>query len=250
MKDRRPFLRPLAVWALTVPAMALAVAAAGILALRSGKRAAFWRIAPRWVRWIGIAFGIRTQLEGWETLPESIRSGRQPVLFLANHTSYFDPPLLVTTLPCPSVFVAKRELGRVPLLGTALSMAGFIFLDRHHGRKALDGLRQAARCIREGQSVTAFPEGTRSRTGALQPFKRGVFLLAREAGVPVVPLGILGGPTILPRGTWRVAPGAYRVRVGSPLDPSAFEDESTLRDATRRAIVDLLEAHEALEDRP
>lgn len=250
MNPRRPFLRPLLVWALAGPSMALAVLAGLLLSPFRGRRRAFWCIAPGWVRQVARAFGIRRRLEGWERLPEAIRSGRQPALFIANHASHFDPPLLVSTLPCPSVFMAKKELGRVPVLGIAIRMAGFILLDRQHGRRALASLQDAARRIREGQSVTAFPEGTRTRTGEVLPFKKGVFVLAREAGVAVVPMGILGGRAILPRGTWRVAPGRYTVRVGEPLDPGAFPDAETLREAARTAVLGLLEGQEPLQGRP
>lgn len=250
MSADRPFLRPLLVWALAGPYMAVAVAAGLALSpFRSG-RWAFWRIAPGWVRHVASAFGIRRRLEGWENLPEAIRTGRQPALFIANHASHFDPPLLVSTLPCPSVFVAKKELGRVPVLGIAIRMAGFILLDRTHGQRALAALRAAARRIREGQSVTGFPEGTRTRTGALMPFKKGLFVLAREAGVPVVPLGISGGRSILPRGTWRVAPGLYTIRVGPPLEPGDFPDAEALCQASRAAVLALLEGQEALQGRP
>lgn len=241
MTRRRPVLRPLLVWVVAGPYMALAVLAGLFLARRRGRSRAFWDLAPGYVRHVARAFGIRRHLEGWSELPEGIRTGQQPALFLANHTSHFDPPLLISTLPCSSVFLAKKELGRVPVLGTAIRLAGFIFVDRQRSRAALASLQAAARRIRDGQSVTAFPEGTRSRTGALLPFKKGVFVLAQEAGVPVVPLGILGGRDILPHGSWRVAPGDYTVRVGRPLDPAAFATPEALREASESAMRGLLE---------
>jgi 1-acyl-sn-glycerol-3-phosphate acyltransferase len=102
-------------------------------------------------------------------------------------------------------------------------------------------LRLAARQIRAGQSIVAFPEGTRTRTGAILPFKRGVFALAKEAGVPVVPMAILGGFQVLPPSDWRVAPGDYTIRVGSPLRPQDFPHAQALMVAAEAAVHRLMD---------
>ena len=237
----RPRLRPALVWLLAGPGMALAVLLACCVAIFRGRRRGFWALAPGYIRLMAWSFGIRRKLEGWDSLPEDIRNGA-PVIFFANHASLLDPPLIISTLPDHPVFIAKRELGRVPVLGWAIKLAGFILIDRGHQRRAYASLQDAAARIRAGQSVAIFPEGTRSPDGALQPFKRGSFHLAMEAGVPLVPLAIRGGHAILPKGSWRTQGGPYVLTVGEPLDPGAFEDAEPLRAAAEARLRELLQS--------
>ncbi len=236
----RPFLRPLLVWVSGALALALAVTLCFLLAPALGGPGAFWTVAPAYIRGTAAAFGIRRRLEGWDRLPEDLRTGARPAVFIGNHTSLFDPPLIISTLPCRPVFIAKRELAAVPFLGWVIWLARFIFIDRDNRESARRSLADAARRIHDGQSLAAFPEGTRSRDGGLLPFKKGVFALAFEAGVPVVPLAIHGGREILPRGTWRVGGGDYRITVGEPLASSAFQDPEALRAAAEAALRELL----------
>ncbi len=236
--SHRPFLRPLLVWAWAGPALAVACCLAFALRPFAGGFRAFWRVAPGYIRWVAAAFGIRRGLAGWEALPEAIRSGRQPALFVGNHGSLFDPPLLISTLPCPVVFLAKKELFRIPFLGWVMTMAGFIPIDRSNRTQAHASLQEAVRIVRAGRCLAAFPEGTRSLENRLLPFKRGVFNLAVEAGVPVVPFAIQGGLDIVPKGTWRVAGGPYRIVLGQPLEPGT--DPEALRETAARAVGELL----------
>lgn len=211
-----------------------------LLAPFRGGRRAFWLVAPRYIRGTAWAFGIRRHLHGWGDLPADLRQGTRPAIFVGNHTSLFDPPLMISTLPSHPVFLAKRELARVPFLGWVIWLAGFIFIDRSNRSAARRSLAEAAERIRAGQGIVAFPEGTRSRDGRLLPFKKGVFALASEAGVPVVPFAIQGGPAILPKGTWRVAGGPYHITVGAPLEAAAFADPEALRRAAEAAVGALL----------
>jgi 1-acyl-sn-glycerol-3-phosphate acyltransferase len=211
-----------------------------LLALFLGGRRAFWIMAPWYIRCSADAFGIRRVLHGWEGLPEGLRQGRQAAVFIGNHTSLFDPPLMISTLPDHPVFMAKRELARVPFLGWVIWLADFIFIDRRNQAAARKSLKVAATRIHAGQSIVAFPEGTRSLDGRLLPFKKGAFVLAFQAGVPVVPFAIHGGNHILPKGTWRVQGGPYRITVGSPLEPSAYPDAEALRKAAESAVQGLL----------
>lgn len=236
----RPFVRPLLVWLFGALALALAVCLCFLLAPFLGGPAAFWLVAPRYIRGTARAFGIRRELEGWEALPADLREGRRPAVFIGNHTSLFDPPLMISTLPCRPVFVAKRELARIPFLGWVIWLADFIFIDRRDRGSALRSLEEAAVRIRAGQPVVAFPEGTRSRDGHLLPFKMGAFGLAFEAGVPVVPFAIQGGPEILPKDGWRVKGGLYRICVGEPLESRDFTGPEGLREAAEAAVRGLL----------
>lgn len=240
LHSRRPFLRPLLVWVLAVPYLALAVSLGFLIAPFLGRRRAFWLLAPGWVRQMAAAFGIKRHLMGWEDLPEDLRLARQPAVFIANHASFFDPPLLISTLPSQPVFMAKRELAYIPFLGWVIWLAGFIFVDRGKGSRSISSLKAAARQVRHGQSIAAFPEGTRTRTGSLLPFKRGVFALAKEAGVPVIPMAIHGGFEILPTKQWRVKSSNYTIRIGQPLLPCHFENAHTLMAAAEKAVRELM----------
>ncbi|MDP1832226.1 MAG: lysophospholipid acyltransferase family protein [Geothrix sp.] len=235
----RPILRPALAWILSGLALILAVSLCFLLAPFIGGRRAFWILAPRYVRGAARAFGVRRELAGWEALPEDLRGGARPAVFIGNHASLFDPPLVISTLPCQPVFVAKRELARVPFLGWVIWLADFIFIDRGDRQAARQSLGRAATRIRAGQSIVAFPEGTRSHDGGLLPFKMGVFALAFEAGVPVVPFAIRGGASILPKGTWRARGGPYRITVGAPLESSDYADVEFLRQAAEAAVQEL-----------
>lgn len=119
-------------------------------------------------------------------------------------------------------------------------LAQFIFIDRADPQAARQSLNRAAEQIHAGQSVMTFPEGTRSRDGRVLPFKKGTFHLARAAGVPIVPLAIRGGRDILPRGTWRVRGGDYRITVGSPIAPGDYPDAQALLVAVEAAVQSLV----------
>ena len=240
MVASRSSLRPALVWIVAALALALSASLCFLLAPFIGGRRAFWLVAPRYVRGTAWAFGIHRELWGWDGLPEDLRDGTRPAIFIGNHASLFDPPLMISTLPCRPVFMAKRELARVPFLGWVIWLADFIFIDRGHRGAARRSLKQAARRIRAGQSIVAFPEGTRSRDGHLLPFKKGPFLLALEAGVPVVPFAIQGGPEILPKGTWRVQGGPYLIRLGAPLEPGDYANPEALRMAAEAAVRGLM----------
>jgi len=240
MTTPRPFFRPLVVWLLAGPWMAVLTLAGFLLAPFIGGRRAFWIVTPLYLRQVKVLFGIRCHLEGWEDLPEDIRSGARPAIFVGNHTSLLDPPLVIATLPSRPVFLVKKELAYVPVLGWIIWLGGCIFIDRGNRSRSLASLKAAALRIRQGQSLAAFPEGTRSRDGKLLPFKKGAFALAFQAGVPIVPLGIRGGLDVLPKGTWRVAPRDYRLRVGSPLDPADFPNLEALRGAAAQVLKELV----------
>jgi 1-acyl-sn-glycerol-3-phosphate acyltransferase len=129
----------------------------------------------------------------------------------------------------------------VPLVGWAAGLGGTIFIDRGHREHAMHSIQEAARQIRGGKTVVIFPEGTRTRTGALGPFKKGGFAMAMDAGVPVVPLATVGGFRTLPPGSLHLRPGRYTILVGEPVDPRSFPDRDALMKEVRRQVEALIE---------
>jgi len=168
-------------------------------------------------------------------------------VFVANHQSQFEIPALVLALPVNFRMVAKRELLYIPIFGWALWLAGFVFIDRHDRGRAIRRLDRAARTLRRGISIVVFAEGTRSVDGRLLPFKKGAFVLALQAGVPIVPVSLSGGHDILPKGGLRVRPGTIEIRFGSPVDTSGytFEARDALIARVRQAIAAGLQPPEA-----
>jgi 1-acyl-sn-glycerol-3-phosphate acyltransferase len=162
-------------------------------------------------------------------------------VFVANHASLVDIWALLAAVPQSVKFLAKRELLRWPLFGRVLRAAGHLPIDRTDLRHAAAAYDEAAAKIRRGTSAAVFAEGTRSPTGALLPFKRGPFVLAIRAGVPVVPVWIGGTFAMLPRGSLRIRPGEVVVRLGAPIPTGelAHEDRERLAQQARAAVAGL-----------
>lgn len=161
--------------------------------------------------------GVRVRIEGLGNI-----AANQTYIFVANHVSQFDILTFQGYFPHDFRWIAKKELFRIPIFGTAMRRTGFISMDRTHGRKALKSLNKAAEQIAGGTSVIIFPEGTRSRDGRLHPFKTGAIMLAIKAGVPVVPIGINGTYSILPKGKLLAGSGEVVIRVGAPISTTDF----------------------------
>jgi 1-acyl-sn-glycerol-3-phosphate acyltransferase len=160
-------------------------------------------------------------------------------VYVVNHQSWFDVLAVLDVLPGSLRFVAKRELGRVPLFGQALRAAGHIEIDRADLASAVAAYRRAAGRLRRGLSAVVFAEGTRSRTGRLRPFKKGPFVLAIVAQVPVVPVFVEGSYAVLPPGSIRPRPLPITVHLGAPIatDGFGYEDRERLADQARHAML-------------
>ena len=230
---------PVTAWGLlSLPLTAVAILLAAPF---MGGRRAFWTIAPLWARVIFRLCGEAPTVIGWDDLPEAIRSERESVIFMSNHESNLDPPVLISAIPIPAVYLAKKELKLMFPVGWAAEMAGTIFIDRSNRERAINSLHQAAAEIRGGKSVVIFPEGTRTRTGDMLQFKKGGFVMAEEAGVKIVPLATVGGRSMLPPGAVHIRPGRYVVAFGAPVDPKDFEGREALIAEVRSRINGLRE---------
>jgi 1-acyl-sn-glycerol-3-phosphate acyltransferase len=143
-------------------------------------------------------------------------------------------------LPIDVGFLAKTELKRVPFLAQAMVAGGHVFIDRKRHESAVHSLAEAARAVKQGTtSIVVFPEGTRGREETIKPFKTGGFHLARQAGVPIVPVGIRGTRKIMSRDELVIHPGAVEVYVGAPVDPNAFVGIHDLSAHVRTQIAEL-----------
>jgi 1-acyl-sn-glycerol-3-phosphate acyltransferase len=181
--------------------------------------------------------GIRTRVAGREHL----RPG-EPVVFCCNHQSNIDPPILFQALHPRLHVLFKRELTKLPLLGKAFQIGGFVPIDRASREQSMAAIEHAAASLRDGNSFLTFPEGTRSRSGALLPFKRGPFLLALKAQVPVVPVAIQGGTDSMRKGSPIVRPTTVSVRIGMPVETRGMNtsDREKLADLVRLRVEQLL----------
>jgi len=162
----------------------------------------------------------------------------RPHVFVANHQSIIDICALFRALPVPLRFVLKQELRAVPFIGWYAAAMGMVFIERGKARDASRNLRAAARLLRGGASFCAFPEGTRSRDGALRPFKGGAFQAAIEAQVPVVPIAITGSGAVLRPSGFQVRPGTIRVCIGDPISTLGLQlhDRQKLAQRAREAV--------------
>lgn len=158
--------------------------------------------------------GVKLTVSGLDRVPES-----GPVIFMGNHQGNFDILALTLAIPRRFSWLAKEELFRIPLFGGAMRRAGYIALNRSDGRQALKSIEDAAGRIREGVSVVVFPEGTRTHDGNLLPFKKGGFILASRAAVPVVPFTINGSMAINPRNRFELYPGTISITFAEPVQP-------------------------------
>lgn len=200
--------------------------------------------APRaWCSFLLRCSGVDVVLENAEAIdPERAQ------ILVVNHTSWFDVLALTAHIPGPFVFVAKKEIEKVPLFGPAVRACGHVFIDRQDRARAFESLGSARRTLEETRpTVIMFPEGTRSATGRLQPFKKGAFVLAIQAGVEVVPAAISGSHEVMRKGSLLVHPGTVRVRFGEPIDVGEYRLEQR-DELTRTAREALLALQESFDD--
>jgi 1-acyl-sn-glycerol-3-phosphate acyltransferase len=148
---------------------------------------------------------------------ENIQRGKR-YIYVSNHASLFDIPTIVGYIPDQLRLVFKKELTKVPFLGWALKFGPYIPIDRSKSIAGMRSLEKAAERIRSGASVVVFAEGTRSKDGTLQPFKRGAFTLAAKSGAPIIPVTIRGSSAIMPKHSMKIHPGTIEMMLDKPIE--------------------------------
>jgi len=212
-----------------------------LLALATGNALTLYRVALGGVRlglWLsGISVRVRN--------PENIQRDRAAV-YAVNHASNVEPPILYETLSelFPRLRILyKAELRKLPILVRAFDLAGFVPLERGNREQSLPAIERAAEALREGHSFLIFPEGTRSRTGELLPFKKGGFIMAVKGQAPIVPVAIVGARDAMKKGSLIIRPVRVTVSFGAPVPTTGLtlEDREPLISAVRGAVATLLQ---------
>jgi 1-acyl-sn-glycerol-3-phosphate acyltransferase len=186
-----------------------------------------------WARIQLLVSGVRVKVKGLDNLDKE-----SPYIYMSNHQGSYDIFVLLSCLPIQFRWIAKKELFAIPILGWAMRAANYISIDRSGKSKALESIERAADKIKGGVSVVIFPEGTRSRDGSIQPFKRGGFTLAMKSGVPIIPITINGSWDVMPRESMKVRPGEIRVSIDRAIQttPLSLREKSVLMGKVREII--------------
>lgn len=215
--------------------LASAVHAIALAALTPGA-AGLHAVGRAWGRSVLDASGVRVTVSGGE----GIEPGR-PYVFMANHQSNYDIPVLLGHLPVEFRWLAKKELFRIPLFGRAMTAIGSIAIDRGDRESAFGSLRRAADVLARGIPMMIFPEGTRSPNGPMLPFKKGGFMLAIGSGAPIVPVAIRGTRAVMPKGRWLITGGEVALVIGKPMATAGMgpDHRDGLMQQVREALVQL-----------
>ncbi len=189
-----------------------------------------------WLSIFGVRLvGVRVVLRGLENLKPG-----QNYIFMANHVSNLDPPVLISSIPGRCSVLVKKELFRTPILGTGMRQADLVPVDRRDREAAIESIRAATQVLKKGLHMLIYIEGTRSTDGHLLPFKKGPFHLAMDSGVPIVPVTMLGTFESWPKTRFALHPGTATVVFHPPIDPREYADRDALAEAVREAIASAL----------
>ncbi|MEO6817356.1 MAG: lysophospholipid acyltransferase family protein [Edaphobacter sp.] len=190
-----------------------------------------------WIANAGVrAAGIRVEVSGLENVPSDC-----PCIYMCNHVSNLDPPVVLPLLPGRCSVLLKKELMRIPILGTAMRMGKFVPVERGHRREAAQAsVAAAADALRSGLNILVFPEGTRAKDGRLSVFKKGPFFLAQQTEAPIVPIALSGTERMMRKGSLAITPGLAKVQFLPAIEPTQYETREELLRAVRKAIADAL----------
>lgn len=203
------------------------------------KEALVRKVAIQWSHFCVDATKSTVTLIGEEHLPDV----DEPLLIVANHQSAFDIPFILGYLDRPVGFISKIENRKIPLLGPWLVLGNCVFIERGNAREAVKSIAEGAKLLKSGYSQALFPEGTRSADGTLGPFKAGGFKLAEKAQVRILPVTIVGGNRLMPKGTFHITPQDIKLIIGKPVD-MAGRSTHEVSEICREIIKDNLERYD------
>jgi len=198
-------------------------------------------IAGVWARSILVGSRVHVRVNGLSNIEPD-----KSYVYMANHQSNFDIPVLLGYLPVQFRWLAKAELFKIPVFGRAMRGAGYVKIDRFNQESAFDSISEAAQKMKNGVSVMIFPEGTRSKDGRIKSFKKGGFVMAVDAGVPIVPVIIRGTWSIMAKSSLRINRGDVEMEIAKPIDTIGYsrETKDELMDKVRTVICQKFDAAE------
>jgi 1-acyl-sn-glycerol-3-phosphate acyltransferase len=215
-------------WAILLPLAALV----GFPWTLLTRNVSFLYRVSTWGAWAGVRLaGVQVQTLGLDKLDPN-----RTYIFMSNHVSNVDPPILVPLIPRRTSVMVKKELFSYPLLGRAMRLGSLVPVDRGNREAGIAAVRAAAKVIGTGINMTIFVEGHRSFDGRLLPFKKGPFYLAMECGVPVVPVTISGTHYVMPKRRFAIKPGLVTVNFHSPIEPQSFANRDSLMNKVKEII--------------
>lgn len=173
----------------------------------------YFKLARFWAKWVLIIGGVKLEIDGISMIDPN-----KSYIFCANHSSMIDIPVMIAGIKNDFRIIYKKELTKIPFFGWALSLSPYISIKRSSGRDSMASLEAAIESVRSGESVTIFPEGTRSLDGKLGKFKRGAFLLASRSGKEIVPVTIIGSQSVLPNKDIYLKKGTVRIIISEPIN--------------------------------
>jgi 1-acyl-sn-glycerol-3-phosphate acyltransferase len=208
-----------------------------LIALITGNVMPLYWVATR-LGHLGVRLaGVRIEVRG----SEHLQPGRN-YIFMSNHASNLDPPVLIPVIPGRCSVLVKKELFRIPILGIGMRVADLVPVDRSDREAAIESVNAAIKVLRQGLHMVIFPEGTRSADGRLLPFKKGPFHLAAESDVPIVPVTLLGTFESWPKTRFALRPGTATVVFHAPIDPRSYADRGELMTTVSEIIGSALPA--------
>ncbi|MEX1187500.1 MAG: lysophospholipid acyltransferase family protein [Gemmatimonadaceae bacterium] len=228
---------------IATPALTLLLVIAKLLRIPDRAGSVYDGIPRWWAKTLLWVAGVGVRASGTEFI-----TGESPRIFVGNHVSWFDVLAAAAVLP-RGKYVAKAELLRVPVFGQAIRWIGMIEIERENRKAAFESLERAAAKIRAGNPVVMFAEGTRGEEYALRPFKKGPFVLAITAGVPVVPMVIYGTIERMRRGSWKITPGTIEVTFLEPIPTTGYtyDDRGELVELVRSRMAEVLRERYGVE---